>query len=93
MMPGKTDPNNVRLAELLDLSTATISRIRNGFRQPGPDTMKRIEQLFKWSVADQFSLAKFNSDDHAYSREFNRRFHLWAAQQVSNDNDGQAPSP
>lgn len=46
---------NVALGELIDLSHATVSRIRSGDRLPSVEVMAKIKDELGWSLDDQVS--------------------------------------
>lgn len=62
-----------RLARLLDLTIASVSRIRTGKRHPSTALMGRIAQLFDWPIEQQI-IAQSN---HVYAREFNQKCLEW----------------
>jgi transcriptional regulator with XRE-family HTH domain len=70
-----TDPTHDRLARLLDLTIASVSRIRTGQRRPSIDAMVRIEALFDWRVSDQ--VVARGAD--LYATRFNEKAAEWAA--------------
>lgn len=69
-----TEPTHDRLAKLLDLTIASVSRIRTGKRHPSMNAMLRIQSLFSWSVGEQVAARSA----HRYAREFNAQAELWA---------------
>jgi transcriptional regulator with XRE-family HTH domain len=52
-MTMAASPTNEELAELLEVSHATVSRIRSGDRLPSLAVMDRIRTLLNWSLDDQ----------------------------------------
>ena len=45
--------NHPQVAQLLGLSAPTVSRMRTGVQAPTLATMRKVEEVFGWSVADQ----------------------------------------
>lgn len=69
-----TDPTHDRLAKLLDLTIASVSRIRTGTRHPSLEVMTKIADLFGWPLHLQ---AEARSAEN-YAAEFNRHARAWA---------------
>lgn len=61
--------NQPELAERLDVSVATISRICSGERRPSLDLMYVIEERMDWPFADQANEIRCD----AYPSEFKKR--------------------
>lgn len=60
---------NVEMAEALDVSEATISRIASGERRPSLDLMIEIRRVLRWSIEDQAEEIRCET----YATEFKRR--------------------
>ena len=46
-------PTNQEVADAITMTHSGVSRIRSGGRLPSIDTMRRIQDVYGWSVQDQ----------------------------------------
>jgi len=51
--PAQVVPTNEEIAQKIGLSHSGVSRIRNGHRLPGIETMQKIQEVYGWSVQTQ----------------------------------------
>lgn len=70
--------SNTKLGELLDLSHASVSRIRSGDRLPSLKVMSVIAGLTGWSLDDQQTARTTNT----YAEQFEAVFDAYAASQA-----------
>lgn len=69
-------PTHQTVADELDLTVATVSRIRTGARLPSLETMQKIAELTGWSINDQ---AESRVMAHSsYARDFNEVLTRWS---------------
>lgn len=61
-------PTNTAVATRIDLDHSTVSRIRRGERRPSLASMLRIQEQYRWSLADQANSIVNNT----YGTDFER---------------------
>lgn len=72
-MDNQTRPTHQVVADRLDLTVATVSRLRSGERLPSLDTMTEIKEMTGWSL-DLQALAKSSGTYHV---ELETRLAAW----------------
>lgn len=65
--------NQAQLAELLDVSLATISRICSGERRPSLDLMLKIEEVLEWPIDEQANEVRCEAYCDAFRRKMEER--------------------
>jgi len=67
-------PTHQTVADELDLTVATVSRIRTGARLPSLETMQKITKLTGWTLDSQVSAR----DNRRYAMVFNDVLGKWS---------------
>lgn len=66
-------PTHQVVADELDLTVATVSRLRSGDRSPSLETIKAVKQLTGWGIDEQVDAKSSN----AYHTELEKQLTAW----------------